>query len=658
MTEAPVDALDLPLIKPIFQVNNQHTGFYPVNTSHVIGTIKWRYQTEGGVESGIVIGQDDVIYIGDHSGFFYAINPDGTEKWKIKIADPIHFMAPAYTDSDGKYPIKAILATPAIDKNGVVYINTSSHYLHAINPDGTEKWKIPFLFNPNQWNSPTIGPDGILYIGSGLLNNGEIGLIPGVTIKGGGILTPAHKELEMGLFALNSEDGSVLWHFAMGPTNAPPAFGPDGTIYIAGSGSPGEGADKLGKLFALDEKGNFKWEFSTQYEWVEGTPSIGSDGTIYLGSIEGILYALNPDGSLKWQYMTRGGELAEPIIAKVGFPDIDTNKPDYFASKQGGINCSPAIDMNGNIYFGSWDGNFYALSPEGEELWVFDTKVGKDPEIFKFYPYNEAISGSPALSMDGNLYFGDIINTFWALNINGKELWRHRKPYEGVIGSAAIGRDGTVYAATSSGGVIAFGCPENQLGVKDDNSLSEDKKPQLYNLPFTKIKDFSFRTDKEQLYTRYEVDGMIPDFRNGAVNNISGDKFKQLEIVLDFVIVHGGQYEDLQDKYEHIRFSTVISNDGNCYVYQGVYNKEDNISNAQKYGGMVLEGGPGYNYITLSTSHIGIELEKKIGQKITAKITTKVISEKYPDGVVYDIVDFNIAITKNAGILLIDVIQP
>ena len=48
-----------------------------------------------------------------------------------------------------------------------------------------------------------------------------------------------------------------------------------------------------------------KWAFKTG-DWVRSSPSIGSDGTIYVGSDDDNLYAINPDGSKKWAFKTGG----------------------------------------------------------------------------------------------------------------------------------------------------------------------------------------------------------------------------------------------------------------------------------------------------------------------------------------------------------------
>lgn len=75
-----------------------------------------------------------------------------------------------------------------------------------------------------------------------------------------------------------------------------------------------------------------KWHFPTGYN-VYSSPSIGPDGTIYVGSGNGKLYAINPDGTLRWSFAT-----GDRVFS------------------------SPAIGPDGTVYFGSWDGRFYAVS--------------------------------------------------------------------------------------------------------------------------------------------------------------------------------------------------------------------------------------------------------------------------------------------------------
>ena len=143
---------------PMFRMDAKHTGISPYNTSHVDGTIKWTFETGDGIESSPVIGIDGTIYIGSHDGYLYAINPDGTEQWRFDAGPPRY---------DERWNVsKSIMATPAIALDGTIYVYSSANYLFAVDPNGTEKWKYYLLWGNDFWTSPVIDDDGTIYIGS------------------------------------------------------------------------------------------------------------------------------------------------------------------------------------------------------------------------------------------------------------------------------------------------------------------------------------------------------------------------------------------------------------------------------------------------------------------------------------------------------------
>ncbi|MDN5325305.1 MAG: hypothetical protein PWP02_1024, partial [Thermosipho sp. (in: thermotogales)] len=51
-------------------------------------------------------------------------------------------------------------SSPAIGADGTIYVGSDDDYLYAINPDGSLKWKI---YGIN--NSPAIDSDGTIYVG-------------------------------------------------------------------------------------------------------------------------------------------------------------------------------------------------------------------------------------------------------------------------------------------------------------------------------------------------------------------------------------------------------------------------------------------------------------------------------------------------------------
>jgi len=195
------------------------------------GELVWKFKTEGPIDSP-AIGNDGTIYVGSNDWYLYAINPDGSLKWKFETGDWVK-------------------SSPAIGNDGTIYVGSNDRYLYAINPDGSLKWK--FKTGDCISSSPAIGNDGTIYVGS---DDGY-------------------------LYAINL-DGSLKWKFETGDwVLSSPAIGNDGTIYVGSNN---------GYLYAINPNGSLKWKFKTG-NWIQSSPAIGNDGTIYVGSNDGYLYA-------------------------------------------------------------------------------------------------------------------------------------------------------------------------------------------------------------------------------------------------------------------------------------------------------------------------------------------------------------------------------
>ena len=124
--------------------------------------------------------------------------------------------------------------------------------------------------------------------------------------------------------------GGKLWEFETGFVVRPsPTIGSDGTVYV--------GSDN-NKLYAINGKTGVKlWEFETG-NIVSSSPAIGSDGTVYVGSGDKKLYAINGKTGVKlWEFET-------------GFL----------------VSSSPAIGSDGTVYVGSFDNNLYAIKTDSK----------------------------------------------------------------------------------------------------------------------------------------------------------------------------------------------------------------------------------------------------------------------------------------------------
>jgi outer membrane protein assembly factor BamB len=131
---------------PMFHQNLQHTGLSPFSTAKDTGVQKWKFATGQSVFSSPAVGKDGTIYVGSQDFNLYAVNPDGTLKWKF----PTGFFASP--------------SSPAVGKDRTIYVGSQDTNLYAVNPDGTLKWK--FLAGQVVFSSPAVGKDGTIYVGS------------------------------------------------------------------------------------------------------------------------------------------------------------------------------------------------------------------------------------------------------------------------------------------------------------------------------------------------------------------------------------------------------------------------------------------------------------------------------------------------------------
>src|SRR6266513_2479032 len=218
------------------------------------------------------------------------------------------------------------------------------------------------------------------------------------------------------------------WKFPTGDRVISSAVFKDNVIYFGGDD---------GNVYAVDAAtGRQIWKRATNGP-VPATPAI-VDGTVYIGSYDGKFYALDArTGALKWKFTTEGERRFEAKGLHGLQPKNQTiaDPFDVFLS-------SPVV-ANGSVYFGSGDGNLYALdAATGKEKWRFH--AGEDPLI-----HNQVgFQSSPAVA-NGVVYTGCRDANLYALDAaTGKEKWRFFNDLSWVITSPAVA-DGKVFFATS-----------------------------------------------------------------------------------------------------------------------------------------------------------------------------------------------------------------
>jgi eukaryotic-like serine/threonine-protein kinase len=242
----------------------------------------------------------------------------------------------------------------------------------------------------------------------------------------------------------------IKWKFPTGDRIVSSPVCADGAIYFGGDD---------GNIYAVDaETGRQLWKHTTGGP-APSTPAV-SDGALYAVSYDGKLHALDaPTGAVRWKFATLGERRFEAKGIHGLQPKNQTiaDPFDVFLS-------SPVV-VEGAVYFGSGDGNLYAVdATSGELRWKFQT--------------GDVVHASPAYA-DGVLFFGSWDSYFYAVDATtGKEKWRFHGGEDPVIhnqvgfqSSPAV-VDGVVYTGCRDAQLYALDAATGKQKWKFDNALS------------------------------------------------------------------------------------------------------------------------------------------------------------------------------------------
>lgn len=370
---------------PGLQGDIRHTG-----RSDYVGpadpTLKWKYPVGWCHICGPSIDKNGTIYMGggENDSLLHAIYPNGDQKWTY-----------------GSTGDDCSSGVPAVNVDGTVYVPLLGEHtsdwrgqLHAVTPSGNQKWsayKVPELLGEGTWFgcSPSIDPaDGTIFIPD--FNN---------------------KPYRGGLSAVDPGDGTNTWYSGISKTNperdpwSAVAIDPGkGNLYFGASGKPGDNRLLCHSRYIS----KFKWTYETGGHIVF-SPAIDDNGTIYFGSWDKKLYALNSLGICKWSFATGDSVTYSPCISwdneTIYFGSRDkrfyaVNAADgslkWFYQTNGKLTGSAIVDANGDLYFGSNDKYFYSLSPNGTLRWKFPIK--QLVAIFNPDPPPSSGPGDPGIS--------------------------------------------------------------------------------------------------------------------------------------------------------------------------------------------------------------------------------------------------------------------
>lgn len=306
-------------------------------------------------------------------------------------------------------------------------VYVTSHDGHLYAIDANGKQRWKFATADRVWSTPAVAEDGTVYIGSDDDN----------------------------LYAVAAATGKLRWKLRLGrcePTigfgpegarcdvDGGPTIGADGTIYVGGDG-----------IHAVWPDGRLRWKLATG-EHVSTAPAIDDDGIVYAGSQDDSIYAINPDGTKRWELRTRGDVESSPAVGADGTVYAGSDDDLIYAITAGGelrwkvatrgdVRASPAIGSDGTVYVGSYDNNLYAIEPNGAVRWRFAAA--------------DKIHGAAGIATNGVIVVGAQDGHLYAIDPSGVMLWYLTLDGD-VDPTPALSGDGTLYVVSDDHTVRAF----------------------------------------------------------------------------------------------------------------------------------------------------------------------------------------------------------
>jgi hypothetical protein len=230
-------------------------------------------------------------------------------------------------------------------------------------------------------------------------------------------------------------DGNLRWSFLVGPSEAAPALGVDGTVYTAGHD---------GRLYAVETDGRLRFTRRLGGRPVRGV-AVGAD-VLAVALANGWLELWRPDGERHLR-LRLGGVPSEGAVlvgerrAAVPMRDgtvvaVDEGRVAWRSRVTRGAALGPlAVGAGGELFVGAADGTVAALRPDGTVAWRANA--------------GGPVRRSPALAEDGTTLVATAraIVAYWP---SGERRWR-RDLGARVVAGPLIADDGAVYVALVRG---------------------------------------------------------------------------------------------------------------------------------------------------------------------------------------------------------------
>ena len=247
----------------------------------------------------------------------------------------------------------------------------------------------------------------------------------------------------------------VGWTFKTGGRIfSSPTLASDGTVYVGCTD---------GFVYGVQRSGVIKWKYPAGGPVVStaaiGNP-IGSDTTLFMGGHDGTLHAVSANyGTSKWEYI-------RPRLHLNGRWQLKATRP---------IVSSAALAPEGIVYIGA-DTALYALNAatgsggfSGTIKWSYETRG--------------LILGSPALDGVGRIYVGTMEGALYCLRqSDGEFLWRFDAE-GGLYSSPALDGQGRVYVGSVDSYLYALDSETGEMAWKFRTNAA------IYSSPAASVRD-------------------------------------------------------------------------------------------------------------------------------------------------------------------------
>jgi outer membrane protein assembly factor BamB len=272
------------------------------------------------------------------------------------------------------------------------------------------------------------------------------------------------------------------WQFtATGAITASLALGSDGTLYAGGED---------GLLYALDAAGNLKWKFDAGH--MITAPVIGADGTIYVSNDGERIYAVSPTGAQLWAQ--GGGPYADkqpgwraaaidqshlytPWRSQIRAIQLNNGTFDWptgIGFQRGG---TVSILPNGLVVYPG-NGRMDAADQIGRTQWeypVMNPPLSVDMitrTAGRIPPGNFWLDSGIAVALDGTLYLCATGSRLVALAPDGTYKWEFKpKVYSINKATPVISEDRTIYFSSGDGTLYALNPDGTQKWATDTGAL-------------------------------------------------------------------------------------------------------------------------------------------------------------------------------------------